>query len=413
MGQASEARADPPALTLTAAPTRPEPRDWPAWRGASRDALVPWLPDRLPKEPTIVWRTPLAAIGLGGVAATQKHVLVSDRELDDQFDCFRCLDAGTGKEIWAHRYPAPGMLDYGNSPRATPLIAGDKCWLLGAHGNLSCVELATGRELWQIDVKAEFGLVEELKWGLCGSPLLEGGKLVLYAGGPKAALVALNPDTGKAIWKTPGSPPGYGSLIVATLGGKRQIVGHDATSLSGWDVVTGKRLWSLEPPIAGDFNVPTPIVWRGQLLVSTENNGTRLFRFDNDGKIVPKPVAENLDVSPDTHTPVVIGDRLFGVSQELHCLDLTNNLKSLWTGQDDSFFEHTSLIGAPGRLLVINGHAELILLDASARQMKVLGRQKTIEGESGLLSHPALVGSRLFLRGASEIVCLELDPAVK
>ena len=56
---------------------------------------------------------------------------------------------------------------------------------------------------------------------------------------------------------------------------------------------------------------------------------------------------------------------------------------------------------------------ELILLDATANEMKILGRQKALDGESGLLAHPALVGSRLYLRGSSEIVCLELDPAAK
>ncbi|MGC8001492.1 PQQ-binding-like beta-propeller repeat protein, partial [Salmonella enterica] len=72
------------------------------------------------------------------------------------------------------------------------------------------------------------------------------GKLILYAGGPQAAIVALDPATGKTIWRAPGNPPGYGSLVVGTLGGKRQLVGHDATSLGGWDIATGRRLWKLE-----------------------------------------------------------------------------------------------------------------------------------------------------------------------
>jgi outer membrane protein assembly factor BamB len=342
------------------------------------------------------------------VAATGKYVVVSDRELDDQLDAFRCLAADTGKELWAHRYPAPGMLDYGNSARATPLIADGRCITLGAHGHLSCLEPATGRPLWQLDVKSEFGLVEELKWGLCGSPLIADGKLIVYAGGPRAAIVALDPATGRALWKTPGNPPGYGSLVVGTLGGKRQLVGHDATSLGGWDIATGRRLWTHEPPIAGDFNVPTPVVWKGQLVVSTENNGTRLFRFDREGRIVPEPAAVYEDLSPDTHSPIAVGDRLFGVTQGMHCLDLAAGLKPRWTGQDPALFEHTSLIASQARVLVVTSEAELILLDVAADALKILARHKVLEGESGLLSHPALVGSRLYLRGASEIVCLDL-----
>jgi outer membrane protein assembly factor BamB len=336
-------------------------------------------------------------------------VLVSDREFNDVFDCLRCLDAETGKELWAHRYPAPGMLDYGNSPRATPQVAGDRCWLLGAHGNLSCVELSSGRELWQIDVKGDFGLVEPLKWGLCGSPLLADGKLILYPGGPQAALVALDPETAKPIWKTPGRAPAYGSLIVGTLGGRRQIVGHDETTLCGWDLASGQRLWTVSPPVRGDFNVPTPIIWNDHLLVCTENNGTRMFRFEAGGLIVKEPVALFDELSPDTHSPLVTANRLFGAADELYCLDLQNSLKVLWKGKDPAFLSHTSLFASPQRLLVSTQKAELLLIDATAEKYQLLGRMTVIEGEDGLLSHPALVGTRLYLRGSRELVCVDLE----
>jgi outer membrane protein assembly factor BamB len=384
---------------------------WSGWRGANRDAHVAWLPARLPKQPNIVWRMPLSGAGVGGVAATGDYVVVSDRELDDTLDVFRCLSARTGEELWAQRYPSPGMLDYGNSPRATPLIAGDKCWLLGAHGQLSCVDLATGRERWQLDLKTAFGLVEELKWGLCGSPLLVDGKLIVYPGGPQAAIVALEPATGRTIWKTPGNPPAYGSLNVGILGGVRQIVGHDATTLGGWDIATGKRLWTLEPPVIGDFNVPTPIIYQGRLIVATENNGARLYAFDERGKIRPESVATFADLAPDTHTPAVAGNRLFGVSQTLFCLDLTGSpsLKLLWTGKDPAFLDHTSLIASDNRLLIFTSEGELLLIDARAPEFALLGRLSVLPGERGLLSHPALVGDRLYVRGSAEIVCVKLQ----
>lgn len=384
--------------------------DWTGWRGANRDAQVPWLPERLPQKPKILWRRPLSEKGLGGIAATSEYVLVTDRELSDTTDVLRCLAADTGKELWAHRVVAPGMLDYGNSPRATPLIADGKTWLLGAHGHLSCVDLASGLLVWQLDVKAEFGLVEELKWGLCGSPLLADGKLILYVGGPDAALVALDPATGKTIWKTPGNPPGYGSLNFGTLGGKRQIVGHDATTLGGWDLATGKRLWSIEPPEPGDFNVPTPIIHRGRLIVMTENNGTRMYGFQKGGQINPEPIATFADLSHDTHTPVVTGSRLFGVDTDLFCLDLEQPLKLRWKASDRAFFEHSNLIASSNRVFASSGEGELLLFDAKADEFKLLGRLQIFEGEGGLLSHPALVGSRLYLRGSNEIVCLDLVP---
>ena len=114
---------------------------------------------------------------------------------------------------------------------------------------------------------------------------------------------------------------------------------------------------------------------------------------------------------PSEARPVAVGDRLFGVMHGLHCLDLSAGLKVLWTGKDSSLFEHASLIASPTHVLIVTSEAELILLDAQANAMKFLGRQKVLPGESGLLSHPAIVGSRLYLRGSGEIVCLELDAA--
>jgi hypothetical protein len=50
----------------------------------------------------------------------------------------------------------------------------------------------------------------------------------------------------------------------------------------------------------------------------------------------------------------------------------------------------------------------LILLDAKASAHNVLGRLQVFEDEAGLLSHPALVGQKLYIRGSREIVCVDL-----
>ena len=74
----------------------------------------------------MLWEFPLVKAGLGGIAATHKYVLFGDRDLDDFHDVFRCLDAGSGEVLWEVKQLAIGTLDYGNSPRATPLIVGDR-----------------------------------------------------------------------------------------------------------------------------------------------------------------------------------------------------------------------------------------------------------------------------------------------
>lgn len=369
---------------------------------------MPALPATLPQSTAFTWQTPLASIGLGGLAATEQFVIVSDRELNDTLDCWKCHDAADGSLRWAVRVPAPGLLDYGNSPRATPVIASGRVFLFGAFGHLLCVNLADGETVWETNLRDEFEPDDEPKWGACSTPLLLGKKLIVNPGAKDASLAALDVDTGKLLWKTPGKAAGYGSLIAASVHGRKQIIGHDAISLGGWDPETGERLWALVPEKPNDFNVPTPMLWNGRLVVSTENNGTRLLAFDDSGRIVPKPLAVHRKLAPDTHTPVVCGNRLFGVWRRLYCLDLSRNLRELWSADDTAFNKYCTIVADDHRVMVISMAGELILFDAAADDFDPIARLKPFAGDAGMYSHPAFVGRRIYMRSGNALVALDL-----
>ena len=409
---AKPAKEPPAAPQMPAKTTGLQPavsEGWTGWRGPRRDGLCTTLPRTLAPQPKILWEQKLAGPGLGGVAATEKYVLIGDRDLDNFADVFRCYLAADGTPLWTVQYPAIGKLDYGNTPRATPLIQGQYAYLFGAFGDLHCVRLETGEIVWMKNLRIEFGDTSKLVWGACSSPLWADGKLIVNPGAPAASLAALDPETGDVIWKTPGGLAGFGSLILATFGGVQQIVGHDRMSLGGWDLATGKRLWQLVPPNDGDFNVPTPIQVADRLLVTTENNGTRLYAFDAQGKILPTPVAQNDDLTPDISTPVVVRDRVFCVCRALYCLDLQRDLKAQWIGTDAAFRNYAAVIGNDDRLLVIGAGGELVLVDARSERFDVVSRCRVWdEGQAELYAHPALVGRRLYLRGESALACLAL-----
>ena len=301
-----------------------------------------------------------------------------------------------------------GQLDYGNSPRATPLIHEDLVFLQGAFGQLHCVRLATGVIVWKKDLRQEFGANDKLIWGTCATPLIVDGKLIVNPGGADASVAALDPQTGQLIWKSPGEPAAFSSFIAATLGNRTQVIGYDQKSLGGWDPASGQRLWTLTPPRPNDFNVPTPLVIDQSIVVSTENNGTRVYPFDESGILQTTPTAVNEGLAPDTHSPVVIGNRLFGVWNELYCLDLNDQLKSIWTGEDSAFYNYTALIASPTRLLAVSTQGELLLIDPHADEFRVLSRLKLFDDDNGVYSHPAIVGDRLYIRSSTHLGCLSL-----
>jgi outer membrane protein assembly factor BamB/ABC-type phosphate/phosphonate transport system substrate-binding protein len=381
---------------------------WPDWRGPRRDAHVPRLPAQLPEKAKFVWKKAAMIGGLAGLSVSGGRLILAERDFGDENDVYRCLNADNGELLWRVEFLARGTLDYGQSPRATPVIHDGRAYLLGAFGELRCVHIATGESIWKRNLPREFK-AELPTWGMCSTPLIVDDLLIVNPGAKDASLVALDCITGRTRWTTPGLPAAYSSLICGEFGGRRQIVGYDRSSLGGWDVKTGERLWKLVPPNEGDFNVPTPIAVDGGLIVSTENNGTRLYRFNESGRIIPKPAAEFADLSPDTMSPVVACSRVFGAHQGLHCLDMQNGLAPLWHRADDSLGDYATLIADEERVLVITVRGELILLDAKADECTIISRLRIFDEDEDVYSHPALVGTRLYARGGSSVVCVDLE----
>ena len=380
---------------------------WWDWRGPERDGHVPRLPARLPASVKLVWKKPAMTGGLAGLSVSEGRLILAERDFTEEHDVYRCLDAETGETLWHAEFPARGKLDYGQSPRAAPVIHAGRAFLLGAFGGLRCVNLADGKVLWERQVPREFK-ASLPTWGMCSPPLLVDDLLIVNPGAAKASLAALDGATGRTRWTAPGAPAAYAAFICATLGGRRQIVGYDQRSLGGWDVQTGARLWRLAPPAEGDFNVPTPVVVDGGILVSTENNGTRLYRFDEAGRIIAKPSAEFAGLSPTTTSPVVTCGRVFGAHEGLYCLDARSGLAPVWHSDQEALGDHVSFIADDERVLVITLAGELILLDARANQCAVLSRLRLFEDDVELYAHPALVGTRLFARAGPRVVCVDL-----
>lgn len=382
---------------------------WTDWRGPGRRGLCSSLPATLPQKPHRLWTAEVTGPALAGMAATEKYVVVPDKDAELNHDVFRCFDATTGKPIWNIRYEASRQLDYSNAPRACPVIDDGRVYLQGALGDLHCVELQSGRILWKKNILDDFN-AELLTWGCSSPPLIVDDRLIVNPGSREASLAALDCRTGKVLWTTPGNAAAYSAFIVASVSGTQQIIGYDSAGLGGWDARTGKRLWTVVPRGGGDFNVGTPALIGDSLLVATENNATRLYGFDASGRARAEPLHVNEDLAPDTVTPVVISGRVFAAAYgELYCLDLKNGLKTLWSVEDDIFYEHSNLIAGNDRVLIWTTSGDLLLIRADSDGYEVVSRWRPFQGEHlESMSHPAIVGHRLYLRTKTELVCLSL-----
>lgn len=348
------------------------------------------------------------------MSANSDLVVVGSRNLLDDQDVFTCLRIADGSEVWKFSYPAIGTLDYGNSPRATPLIVEDKVVLLGAFGDLTVLELETGTIVWQLNFGIEFD-AEVPTWGFCGSPLLvtrvvdgtNQNMIVVQPGAEEAALVAVELESGEVIWQSPDGGTGYSSCILATVNNTQQIIGYGSRSLIGWDT-DGNRRWEIEPKFDGDFNVPTPIMIGERLFVTTENNGSRLYAFDSDGKLIPTPISTCDELAPDTHSPVLVGDLICGTTAGLVCL-AQSDLKVVHRADNECFQEYTSMISdGKSRLLSVSIRGEIVLVDLEHGKLRISDPLQALE-EVEVFAHPALANGRLIVRYGAKLACINLN----
>lgn len=378
--------------------------DWPQWRGAGRDGRLAALPKTMP-EMKILWKQPVAGRCDAGISVADGLLVMANH--DEKHDYYRCFAAADGKEVWKRTFPNDREMDYGAAPRATPLVYKDKVYVLGAFGELYCLDRKTGNTVWEKVLPQKFGVQRVPTWGYCGSPLVAQGRLIVNPGGANAAVVAMDPDTGRLVWKGDGARANYSSFLAGTFGGVEQVIGYDAKSLGGWELATGKRLWTLDVETSGGYIVPTPVAVGDKLLLADQNNQGQLFGFDQGGKIHEPPIGQNEDLVPEICTPVAVGSLILGQGDKrLLCLEATaNGLKTLWAEENEKAFHvDCHLMAAQDRGLAMNSKGELVLFQFDRQGMKVLGKaticKKTV-------MHPTIVGGRLYVCDSEMLYCYD------
>jgi len=381
---------------------------WPCWRGPSHDGQSTEVPAAMPKFKQL-WKKRLAGRCDAGVTAGEGVVVVADSD-GRRNDYYWCFQADTGKELWVAKVRNNRKMAYGSAPRATPCIYKGKVIVLGAFGDLHCYNLKTGKPVWEKLYRKDFGAKPKPpEWGFTTPPLIVDGKLLLLPGD----LIALDPETGKLLWKTRTAGPNYAAILPATVAGKRQVIGYDAATVGGWDLAKGTRLWSAPADNSKGYIVPTPVTVGEKLLLATESESARLFGFDAAGKLQPSPLGTSKSLAPEIATPTVVGKVVLGVTNGLICLDPADKLKTLWTQDEEDAFQGMAHIVANGeRAMVFGDKGEMVMIRATAQRCEILGRAKLGGGgkASVVWSHPALADGRIFLRDEKYIYAWEMLP---
>lgn len=387
--------------------------DWPQWRGAGRvghspdtSILAPW-PKSGPKQS---WVFKDAGVGYSSfsIVGTRLFTMGARQESEQVI----CLDATTGKELWATSLGPVYENNWGDGPRSTPTVDGDHLYALSATGILACLNIKDGTEVWKVDVVKSLG--GELQgWGYTESVLIDGDHVICTPGGQQGTMAALDKKTGAVVWQSSKlkGPAQYSSPIRIEVNGQPQYAQLLMNKVVGIAPKDGALLWETSFP--GRVAVIPTLLFHDNSVYATAGYGTGCQMIKLDGA-EPEVVYEEKSITNHHGGVIVVDGKIYGHSDKggWTCQDfLTGKIE--W--QDESLGKGTCTYAAGHLICVDENDGTVVLATAKPDKWQEISRfklapQTSIRKKEGRIwSHPVVVNGRLYLRDQDLIFCYNVQ----
>lgn len=385
-----------------------------------------------------------------GAPSVLGHRLVLHHRLGDE-EVVECFAAETGKALWHFNYPSHFIDPYGynNGPRCTPLLTSNFCYTFGAEGKLICLDLPTGKLVWQRETAADFN-VPNAFFGVGSTPILENDLLIVMVGGqPNSGMVAFDAGTGRTIWQSVGQAnwegvpmtgwPGertvhwqswekqasYSTPVAAVIHGRRQILCLTRQGLVSLEPKTGAVNFSFwfRSSANDSVNAMSPVVVDDLIFISAAyyKVGSVLLRVKPDGKGVEE-VWRGTALELHWTTPIYLDGYLYACSgrnepdARMRCVELSTD--ELRWDVDESWRSHStetpgvygrgSSILADGKLITLGEGGILGLFKPNPLKPEEICRFQVPQLHHPCWAAPVLSRKKLYLRSEDHLVCVDL-----
>ncbi len=340
-------------------------------------------------------------------------IVVGDRlyvtgDVDDDLVIF-AFDL-SGKPQWQAKNGKAWTGSY-HGCRACCAYSEGKLYHLNAHGRVACLDAATGKELWACDLTQRFQ-ASEITWAFAECLLVDGRHLLVTPGSGTALMAALDKQNGQTIWTTPpldADKATYSSPLLFRYAGRRIVANCSSAHGFGVDADTGKLLWTVPLKNTYGVNVTMPNFDGGRVFYVTAYAFGACYRL-RPGKTGWK--AENVwrtTLDTCTGSVLLVNGLLIGSGYEKHrtwlCLDWA-------TGQP--LYEFTGLtigsaVFADGRMYCLGVDGQVSLVKPARERFEVNGRFQLLPHKvRDAWAHPVLLHGKLYLRYHDRLWCYDV-----
>ena len=381
--------------------------EWNQWRGSDRDGkssesgLLREWPDG---GPELVWQIDSLGAGYSSLAVADCTLFTQGFKNGKQL--LIALDAESGATVWETTHGKRYSNRRGDGPRGTPTIDGSRVYALGGDGNLICADASTGAKIWERSLLDAYG-GRNIRWGISESPLVDGDRVVVNAGGPGASIVALQKDTGAELWKTQSDEAGYSSAVAVEIGGVRQYIVFTGEAAVGVLAKNGELLWRYAPVSNSTANIATPVIHENLVFLSSSyGTGCALLRLESaSGSTTAREVYFNRDMRNHYSSSILLDGYLYGFSSRI----LTAmNFKTGQVAWQDRSVGKGQIVYADGRLYILGEEGVVGLVEPDAGEYREISSFSLDRGDYPTWTLPVVAGGKLYLRDQSRLYAYDI-----
>jgi len=379
------------------------------WRGKNRDGIYDekgLLRSWPASGPKLLWHYDNLGNGHGSACVVAHDRIYIAGAVNGKGTIFAfTLD---GKIAWKTSYGDEFNESYPGT-RTTPLYNDGKVYLMSALGKIVCLSADNGKLVWSVDIMKDFA-GRNIVWGITENLLIDGDKLFCTVGGIKNNVIALNKNTGKLIWSSPGNgePSAYCSPLLISLTTRKIVVTITERSILGLDAETGMKLWSHGHVNQYAVHANTPVFKNGYLYcVSGYGCGGVMLKLTPDGTKVEE-VWKNTDLDSRMGGVVLLNGKIYGLGDKtkgLHCIDWKTGKELAFDKMNGRF---GSIIAAEGLLYTYDESGEVALVEPTLTGFKKVSGFKVPFGTDQHWAHPVIENGRLYIRHGNSLMVYDI-----
>lgn len=380
------------------------------WRGPNRDGI--YLETNLLKSwpeqgPDLMLSVEGIGDGYSSAVEFENTIYITGKK--DTLDYLSAI-ALDGDILWQVAYGKAWYKSYSFS-RCTPTVENGKVYVISGMGRLACIDAKSGKEIWAQDVDKEFNADYHL-FGFAESPLIVDDLVISVPGGPKTTMVAFNKISGELVWqsKSLNQKRSYASPILYEYNGLRQILAFTSKELIAVNPENGEMDWhypyykhSVEKGVEeiGINITNTPIFKENEIFITSGYNCPAvMLSLAEDGKSVSEKWI-NPTFDCHHHGVVLVDDYIYGSN-------FYNNRKGKWVCADwntgevmylTDYENKGALIYADEMLYAyIEKSATVALFEATPKEFKPVSTFKIEVGKGPDWAHPSIYNGKLYIR---------------